>query len=276
MILLVLTGLAACGVPTQTQAPDSRRPMRIVSLDYCADQYVLKLADRDQILALSPEAARDYSYMHDAAAGLPTIRPVTEDVLLLKPDLVVRAYGGGPDAEVFFKRAGIPVLTVGWTTSIDGDDAGSIPSIIRQMADGLGQSERGSELVSEFHNRLNAISKRTGGKTALYMTPAGVTSGPGSMIHEMLVSAGFENFEQEPGWRSLPLERLAYGQPDVIAAAFFDQSGPAPDSWSPMKHPVAERQMQDQPVIQLQGAWTSCSAWFMIDAIEALAEGSDS
>jgi iron complex transport system substrate-binding protein len=275
MILLMLFGLAACGVPTQTLVPNAQRPMRIVSLDYCADQYVLKLADRDQILALSPEAARDYSYMHEAAAGLPTVRPVTEDVLILKPDLIVRSYGGGPNAEAFFERTGIPVLTVGWTTHIDSEESGSIPSIIQQMADGLGQSERGRELVSEFRARLTAIEKHSDGKTALYMTPAGVTSGPGSMIHEMLVSAGFKNFEREPGWRALPLERLAYEQPDVIAAAFFDRPGPAPDSWSAMKHPVAKQQMEGRPVVHLQGAWTSCSAWFMIDAIEALAEGGE-
>ena len=32
MILLMLTGLAACGVPTQTQASGTAGPMRIVSL----------------------------------------------------------------------------------------------------------------------------------------------------------------------------------------------------------------------------------------------------
>ncbi|MCA8893462.1 MAG: ABC transporter substrate-binding protein, partial [Hyphomonas sp.] len=70
-----------------------------VSLDYCADQYVLKLADREQILAISPDGDKEFSYMHEAAEDVPTVRPVAEDVLVLKPDLVVRAYGGGPNAE---------------------------------------------------------------------------------------------------------------------------------------------------------------------------------
>ncbi|RIJ31328.1 ABC transporter substrate-binding protein [Henriciella algicola] len=265
--------LAACGAPPTPQAGNTDRPMRIVSLDYCADQYVLKFADPEQILAISPDGVKDFSYMRDQAVGVPTVRPVAEDVLILKPDLVVRAYGGGPNAEAFFERAGVPVLTVGWTSNVDTEEVGSIPSLIQQMADGLGQSERGRALVTDFRARLAAIDRRAGGEEALYLTPAGVTTGPGAMVHEMLVSAGFENFQEQPGWRSIPLERLAYERPDVIAAAFFDQQTNHPDSWSPMNHPVAERHMDEVPVVPLKGAWTACGGWFILDAIEALAEG---
>lgn len=270
---LLATGLAACGDPPTPQTTDTGHPMRIVSLDYCADQYVLKLADREQILAVSPDAVKEFSYMRDTAVGVPTVRPVAEDILILKPDLVVRAYGGGPNAEAFFERAGIPVLTVGWTSNVDSEEVGSIPSLIQQMADGLGQSAKGRELVLDFRSRLQEIRKHNVGGTALYVTPAGVTTGPGAMVHEMLIAAGFSNFEDRPGWRSIPLERLAYEQPDIIAAAFFDQLTNHPDSWSPMKHPVAQRQMSDQTVVPLQGSWTACGGWFIIEAIEALAAG---
>jgi iron complex transport system substrate-binding protein len=275
MILLMLTGLAACGVPTQTQASGTARPMRIVSLDYCSDQYVLKLADREQILAISPDGDKEFSYMHEAAEGVPTVRPIAEDVIVLKPDLVVRAYGGGPNAEAFFERAGIPVLTVGWTSNVDDGEVGSIPALIKHMADGLGQSERGRQLIAEFRARLAAISKRTDRKSALYVTPGGVTSGPGSMVHEMMKAAGLDNFEEQPGWRDIPLEKLAYEQPDVIAAAVFHRFENQPGSWSPMNHPMARQQLERQNVVQLEGAWTACSGWFIMDAIEALAKGGE-
>lgn len=274
ILSLLGLGLAACGAPLAPQAdPDGGRPMRIVSLDYCADQYVLKLADREQILAVSPDAVKDFSYMRETAAGVPTVRPVAEDVLILKPDLVVRAYGGGPNAAAFFERAGVPVLNVGWTSNVDRDGVGSIPAVIEQMADGLGQSDRGDALIDDFRTRLAAIDKRTDGASALYLTSAGVTTGPGAMIHEMLAAAGLSNFEEQPGWRSIPLERLAYERPDMIAAAFFNPKTVPPDSWSPMQHPVAESQLDELPVVYLDGAWTACGGWFILDAIEALAEG---
>lgn len=273
ILSLFVIGLAACGESSTPQAQDSTRPMRIVSLDYCADQYVLKLADREQILAISPDATRDFSYMREEAVGVPTVRPIAEDVLILKPDLVVRAYGGGPNAQAFFERAGVPVLQVGWTSNVDSEEVGSIPSLIRHMAEGLGQSERGQALVASFRERLARLKQRNDNKSALYMTPAGVTSGPGSMVHEMLLAAGLENFQTKPGWRSIPLERLAREQPDIIAAAFFETITSHPDAWSPMKHPVAESQLETQTVVPLQGSWTACGGWFILDAIEALSEG---
>ena len=272
-ILLLVCGLAACSGPRPTQDAGTDRPMRIVSLDYCAVQYVLKLADREQILAISPDGVKPFSYMRGAAEGVPTVRPNAEDVLILKPDLVVRAYGGGPNAAAFFERAGVPVLNVGWTSNLDGEGPGSVPDNVRQMADGLGQSARGEALAEAFRSRLASLAPAGNGRTALYMTSAGVTTGPGSLIHDMLVTAGYENFESRPGWHAIPLERLAYEQPDLIAAAFFDRSNRALDAWSPVNHPIARRQMREQATVPLEGAWTACGAWFILDAVEALAEG---
>ena len=272
-VFLLCFWLAACSGEIEPLEPSGGKPLRIVSLDYCADQYVLKLAEPEQILAISPDAVKAFSYMRESAVGVPTVRPVAEDVLILKPDLVVRSYGGGPNAAAFFERAGIPVLQVGWASNVDSEELGSIPSLIQHMADGLGQGERGQALVLEFRQRLNAIEARTGGNAALYMTPAGVTSGPGSLVHEMLVAAGLENFQENPGWRSLPLERLAYEQPDVVAAAFFETLTNHPNAWSASNHPVARAQLQEPSTVPLQGAWTACGGWFILDAIEALADG---
>lgn len=268
--------LSACGgIVEQAREPEpGDRPMRIVSLDYCADQYLLKLADPEQILALSPDAEKSFSYMRDAAVGLPSVRARAEDVLILKPDLVVRSYGGGANVTGFLQRAGVPVLQVGWASSVDGESLHSISALVRHMAAGLGQIQRGEELVANYQQRLAAIAASTSGDrpTALYMTPSGTTSGPGSLVHDMLRAAGLENFQNRAGWHSLPLERLVREQPDLVAAAFFDDLTNHPSAWSASRHPVARKQLQGRDVVQLPGAWTACGGWFIMDAIEALAE----
>ena len=266
--------LAACGRNVSApERPAEARAQRIVSLDYCADQYVLKLVDKDRVLAVSPDAAREFSYMKEAAVGVPTVKPSAEDVLVLKPDLVVRSYGGGPNATAFFERAGVPVLNVGWAATIDDAKIGSIVSVIEHMAAGLGEPERGAALVADFKARLSRIGEQSSGQTALYMTPSGVTTGPGSLVHEMLVKAGLENFERAPGWRSLPLERLVYESPDLVAPAFFYAATNHPHAWSAARHPVARKQMRERIVVPIRGALTACGAWFAMDAIEALAHG---
>jgi len=257
LLLAVLASNAALATPPA---------QRVVSLDYCADQFVLHLLPRSRILAVSPDAEKHFSYMRDSADGIRKVRPLAEDVITIEPDLVVRSYGGGPNATRFFERAGIPVLQIPYADNIDG-----IRTTVQFLADRLGVPQRGAAIVAEMDRRLQKIGASSKNRTGLYMTPTGATSGPGTLIHEMLREAGLQNFETQAGWRSIPLERLAYEQPDVVAAAFFNADGNNPSLWSPMRHPVAMEQMRDQPTVMLQGAWTSCSGWYLLDAIEALA-----
>lgn len=258
--------MTACA-PQSTSAPTApERAMRIVSLDYCADQYLLKLVDRTRISAVSPDADRDFSYMRAAASGVPSVRPRAEDVLVLKPDLVIRSYGGGADAAAMFGRAGVPVLQIGYA-----GDLKAVRQMLVDTATGLGERAKGEALAAEMDRRLAALPAPSSRRpTALYVTPGGVTSGRGGLVDEMMVRAGYDNFEGEPGWRTLPLERLAREGPDLIASASFWNA--PPDRWSAARHPIVARHMRDTPVVPIEGAWTACGGWFLVDAIEALAK----
>ena len=260
--------LSACA---QVAERGADAPRRIVSLDYCADQYVLKFADREDILALSPDAGKRFSYMRAAAEGIPTVRPRTADVLALQPDLVVRTYGGGHDIADFMKEPGVPVVQIGFPQSI-----AEVRDEVLRVGTELGKPDEAEKLVADMDRRLKALAERSGRqREVLYMTPAGVTAGEGTLVHELFVAAGLRNFQNRPGWNPLPLERLAYDRPDVIAAAFFESKTNHVDNWSAARHPVARAQLRELPVVPLEGAWTSCGGWFLIDAVEALAEGKE-
>lgn len=260
----VFLALSVRAVAAQTD--DS--PMRVVSLDYCADQYVLKLLPASRIFAVSPDADKHFSYMQETARGIRQIKPLAEDILSNEPDLVVRSYGGGPNAVDFFERAGVPVLQVPIADDIEG-----IRNAVLTVAAGLGESEQGVAIVTRMNQRLAAIEKPKDkvAKRALYMTPTGITSGPKTLIHEMISAAGLVNFETRDGWHSIPLERLAYEAPDIAIGAYFDDAANHSGFWSSMRHPLARRQMEKLPTVMLQGSWTACGGWFLLDAIEALA-----
>ena len=241
-------------------------PNRVISLDYCADQFVLKLLPKERILAVSPDATRSFSYMRNHAVGMSQVRPLAEDVLIQSPDMVVRSYGGGTHITQFMNSVGVPVVQIPvLTSSID-----SIRQSVRFVAKQLGVSQRGEMVIADFDRRIDAIIPVSDDKQALYMTPTGVTSGPSTLVHEIMRTAGYQNFETRAGWWSLPLERLAYEQPDLVVAAFFDKYTHYPNLWSAMRHPVALRQLKEQPSVLLDGAWTVCGGWFLLDAIEAL------
>lgn len=260
--------LVACFVLAACQPPPPAKSVgrRIVSLDYCADQFVLGLADRDDILAVSPDADAAFSYMRAAAQGLPTVRPRAEDVLALNPDLVVRAYGGGPNARAFFEHAGVPVLQVPFA-----DDIAGARAVIRHAARGLGVPERGETLIAGMDARLRAARVRGPDARALYMTPAGYSAGPGTLVHDVLTAAGLGNFQSRQGWQPIPLEALAYETPALVARADFGEGTSHDDAWTSFRHPVVRRTIQAVPVAALDGATTSCGGWFVADAVAALA-----
>ncbi len=273
MVRTILAALACLLLSACSQVAErgADAPRRIVSLDYCADQYVLKFADREDILALSPDAGKRFSYMRAAAEGIPTVRPRTADVLALQPDLVVRTYGGGHDIADFMKEPGVPVVQIGFPQSI-----AEVRDEVLRVGTELGKPDEAEKLVADMDRRLKALAERSGPqREVLYMTPAGVTAGEGTLVHELFVAAGLRNFQDRPGWNPLPLERLAYERPDLIAAAFFESQTNHVDNWSAARHPVAQAQLLELPVVPLEGAWTSCGGWFLIDAVEALAEGKE-
>ena len=269
-ILAALVCLLLCAC-SQVAERGADAPRRIVSLDYCADQYVLKFADREDILALSPDARKRFSYMRAEAAGIPTVRPRAADVLALQPDMVVRTYGGGHDIADFMQEPGVPVVQIGFPQSIT-----EVRGEVLRVGTELGKPDEAVALVAEMERRLKVLADRPGPpREVLYMTPAGVTAGEGTLVHELFVAAGLRNFQDRPGWNPLPLERLAYERPDLIAAAFFESKTNHVDNWSAARHPVARAQLRELPVVPLEGAWTSCGGWFLIDAVEALAEGKE-
>lgn len=265
--LAILSLLLAGCAPQAPPPARGARATRIVSLDYCADQYVLKLVPRARILALSPDARADFSYMRARAAGVRQIRPTAEDVLLLKPDLVVRSYGGGPQLANLMARAGVPVLQLGYA-----DDLPGVRRVLTDAATRLGETARGEAVAREMDRRVAALQVGSRDRSALYVTPGGVTSGPGSLVDAMLSAGGLRNLQTTPGWGPLPLERLAYERPDVVAAAFFDTRWNRPDPWSASAHPVVGQALAARPTADLPGAWTACGGWFLLDAVERLAK----
>lgn len=270
-ILAVFMSLSlfACSAGEERKAVSvqaSDGPKRIVSLDYCADQYVLKFADRHNILALSIDADKRFSYLRDEAKGLPQVRPRAADVLALEPDLIVRSYGGGPNIAGFMQRAGVPTLQLGFPQNI-----AEVRKEVVRIGAKLGQPEEARLVIKDMDRRLTALAaSRKNAPKALYMTPGGVTAGEGTMIHELMRAAGLRNFQEQAGWHPIPLEQLAYERPEMVVAAFFESEAGDVRNWSAMRHPVAQDQLRERPVAAIDGAWTACGGWFLIEAVEEM------
>ena len=231
---------------------------------------MLALADRAQILAISPQADDAHSALRDRAAGLPQLRDAAEDVLALQPDLVVRSYGGDARTLAFYDRLGLPLHQIGFASDFDG-----VRVLIREAAAALHQEARGETLIARMDAQLPDAPEQAR-PAALYLTPAGATSGSGTLMDAVLTAAGAENAAAAggaAGWRSLPLEALAFEAPDLVVTAFLDGDSAAKDGWALANHPVFQRLIEETPRVDLDGAYTACGAWLLAEVAADLRAG---
>jgi iron complex transport system substrate-binding protein len=248
--------------------PAFAEPRRIVSLDYCADQFVLALADRDRIAALSRGSRRDDSYFRTRAGGVRQTRGTLEEVLALAPDLVVRNWGGPWDAEALYARFGVPVLQVG-----DSHDFAAARADLLAAARAFGRPERGEALARDLDARLARL-RRLAPRTptpVMYLSAGGAVPGRGTLMNAVIEAAGARNVQTGAGWTLLPLERLVETPPALVALGFFDTGRTAMNAWSPSRHPAVARALARARTVSLPAAAISCEAWHAIDAAETLA-----
>ncbi|MES1199150.1 MAG: ABC transporter substrate-binding protein [Pseudomonadota bacterium] len=257
-----------CALAMLIAAPAWAAPQRIVSLDYCADQYVLAFADREQIAALSRGAQRDDSYYRLEARGIRQVRATMEEVLALHPDLIVRNWGGPWDAEQAYGRFGVRVLHVGDTPTFTEARADML-----NASRAFGHPDRGEAIARDMDvriARLHANAPRVA-PPVMYLTSGGAVAGRGVLMDDVIRVAGGRNVWTQASWTVLPLERMIQTPPALIAKAFFDNGRTRLNAWSPARNPVLRRALARTRTVNLPASSVSCESWYALDAAEQIA-----
>lgn len=261
--ILILGVLTACA----PHDPVVVRPGGIISIDYCADQMLLKLAKRERVSGVSKEIDLDKSFAAPLAVNLPRVRANIEDILALRPSMVVASYAGSPMLDAQLARVGVRVVRLGYAAKLE-----DIPPTIRAAARQFEAKPAGEATVAEFRAKLRGAAKSGPLPTLLYLTPGGVTTGAGSLIDDAIQAAGYRNFESRTGWHSLPLETMAMHRPDAVLTAFFDNRQHDQDAWSSARHPLVARSLAGKPVLAVPGSAVSCGNWLIGDVVKQLSE----
>ena len=239
---------------------------RVVSFDQCSDQYVLALSPREAIAGVSVRADDQDSPLAPRARGLPLRRVTLETALMVRPELVVRVYGGDVRLVQALERRGVRVLTLEDASDFDG-----VRRNLRRVGEALGERAAAEAMVADMDRRLARSAGAWKGRRAIYLTPAGFTAGPGTLPDAILRAAGLVNVTARPGYAEAPLERLALDPPAAVVTGFFDTQTYANASWSPGRHAVMQRLLRDQVVASLPGKLIACANWGGAEAVELLA-----
>lgn len=260
--------LCAVWIAAAALAPDVvRAAPRVLSLDSCADQYVLALSPRETIVGLSHRAVAADSYMRAEAKGLPLRRATFESLVAARPELVVRLWGG--DARLSRALQGQGVTTVSLD---DATDFAGVRANVRRVAAALDRRPQGEALIARMDAKLNRSAGAGRGRAALYLTPGGYTAGANTLIDAMLKAAGYANATDAPYFSPVSLERMVMTPPAAVVLGLFDRARAGADRWGPGRHAALQRAIKGRTVASLPAAVVGCGAWFAADGSLALAE----
>lgn len=237
---------------------------RVVSLDQCADQYVLALADRSDIAGISPRADDADSWLRSQAVSAPRIRPTLEAVSAASPDVVIRYWGGDARLLAALERRGTRVIQIDDATTFDG-----VRANILRISGALEQPGRGADLVASMNRNLAQSRGAWNGEPALYLTAAGWTAGRGTLIDSMMRAAGLNNAWGGSSFAPVSVEQLILRPPRQYVLGFFDAV--RSDRRGAGRHPSIRRRTAYRTIVSWPGAMLGCPAWFAADGSRSLA-----
>ncbi|MGE4429522.1 MAG: ABC transporter substrate-binding protein [Sphingobium sp.] len=248
-------------------AEGGKAPQRVVSVNLCADQLVLALADRGQIAGLTRYAVDpEMSGEAARAKGLPILAGSAEEILTINPDLVIGMPASGSAALMMLKGRHYPTLDLPLAERYE-----DIVATIRQVAAALGHEARGEALIARMDAELAILPKAPGGGAiAAYYQRRGYMTGTGTLVDDLMNRMGLVNLARrldKPVLSRVSLEEMVAARPDyLIVESATDRVN---DQGTEMlHHPV----LRDIPRISIPQAWTVCGSPAYVRAAQVMAQ----
>ncbi len=230
-MLALVTIVAATTTTQRTVAPRrdargedptvvARRYERIASASVIADRILLELCEPPRIIGFSRHGMTKSSFTHQLA-GKTEIDPLLglEQIIALRPDLLIINNLGDPRRVARLMEAGIEVLDLGTIRGLD-----TLLEQIALLATVIGHKERGQILARRFASRLKRIAAATPEASrprALFLVDLGnqLFGGTiGTSYHEVITHAGLIDAaaERHRDWPRYNIEELLTMNPELI------------------------------------------------------------
>lgn len=265
-------GFAALVLAAAPAAGDeAAKPRRVASLNVCVDQLLLLMAEPARIASLTYWAVDPgFSNMAAEARGFPLNRGRAEDILAVRPDLVLAGDYTGHATVALLRRVGVRVETVPLATDLPG-----VRANIARVAALIGERAKGAALLADFDRRLAAVRAATVAPrplVALYQT-SGYTATPGTLGHAVFEAAGLENLAARQGLAvagRLSIEAIATAPLEALIVSDGEGSG-ASLNRETLAHPALRRRLAALPSIVLPSRILVCDTPHVLEAVERAA-----
>lgn len=266
----LLTALFLAAHPVLAAEPAHPPPMRIVSLNMCLDSVIIELVPHDRIAALS-HYARDpqRSTIAHVAGHLPITYETAEEVVALRPDLVLTSRHSAIATRNALKRVGIRFELF--------DVPDTIPESyeqIRQVARMLGAEPQGEAMVARVEAALEAARLPAGETplTAAIYQPGGLSAGANTVVGQLMELTGLQNIAARYGvtqYRPLPLEVLVADPPDVLLVGETEPGAPM-QTEKVVRHRALRALESKMTLSEFPARLLYCAGPTMVESVAAL------
>ena len=197
-------------------AQQQAKPQRIVSLNLCTDQLLLELVGRERIASISFLAQDpEFSAVADKAKGIAFNRGLAEEIVPLRPDLVLAHKYAARQSVAMFQRLGIRVVEIDLPENL-----AAVKTQIATVAEAVGEPARGQAMIANIERRLASLPSPVGLRlSAAIYEPSGYAFGANSLADAILRAAGFDNLAARlgiGGYAQLGMETLLASPPDLL------------------------------------------------------------
>jgi iron complex transport system substrate-binding protein len=250
------------------------RPARVVSINPCVDAVLLEVADAGQIAAIShySQDPRATSVALGVARRFVATSGTAEEVVALRPDLVLAGAHVAPATVAALGRLKVPVLSFGVPISL-----AEAREQVRAIAGAVGQPARGAALVARIDAAVVAAHRPGPPVSALIWQAGGLVPGEGTLADALMQAAGLRNASRRYGlknWDVLPLEYLVADPPRLLLSDAGAAAGAGAGDRM-MRHPVLDRLGAKMVRAPFDVRLLSCAGPVIIPALARLSAARD-
>jgi iron complex transport system substrate-binding protein len=231
---------------------------RVASLNLCTDEYLMLLGRPEQIASVSYLSHDPLeSPLWRLARRYNGNRGSIEDVLTLRPSLILSMGGGGRATALLASRLHVKSLDLPYATSLE-----RVADNLRTVAAALRDPRRAEPWIAKMRQLRRTAPRKA--EDAIWISGHGDTFAPGSLGSQWLRLAGFE---QRPLPGRATLETLLTKPPKMLIQSNY-RSSEMSEGVRWLNHPIV-RQAGTKRIITDGRRWT-CMGPLMLAEIERL------
>jgi iron complex transport system substrate-binding protein len=236
----------------------------------------LLLAGPERIVSISFLGADPAeSPLAGTARGIPVNHGLAEEIIAVKPDIVLAGKYTTGFAKAMLARLHYRVLEIDSPNTIEG-----IHATFLAVGEALGERDRAARLLADMDERLAAVREKARTRprrTAIVYDANGFTVGRPGLADDVMTIAGLANKAPELGigaFGQVSLEVMLAAHPDLIVHLIYRPGVPSIAS-AMIDHPALKKAMGGRVPLRIPGNLLTCGTPLVAEAAEQLSAALD-